>query len=61
MNERPVITAEYFEHATGYAPMNDDLDRCNCPQAGEMRHWGCGWDWEADLPMFLTMRRFTKP
>lgn len=48
------ITAAYFEKRVGHPPENDDLDRCNCDKAGETGHWYCGWDWEADLPQFMT-------
>ena len=48
------ITAEMFKEATGSDPINDDLDRCNCPKAGNMGHWQCGWDTEANLPYFMT-------
>lgn len=48
------ITAEIFEKATGSAPIQDDLDRCNCPNAGKMGHWQCGWNTKANLPYFMT-------
>lgn len=53
-----MITVEIFTAAVGRAPVNDDLDRCNCPQAGEMGHWFCGWDAEANVPMFMSSRLF---
>jgi hypothetical protein len=49
-----VITAKAFKTATGHAPENDDLERCNCPQAGEPGHMHCGWDAAANLPWFMS-------
>jgi hypothetical protein len=57
MKQHREITAGEFERATGATPQNDDLDRCNCALAGRPGHWGCGWDEQANLPMFMTMRR----
>jgi hypothetical protein len=37
------ITAEIFERFVGRAPINDDLERCNCPLAGQFMHTSCGW------------------
>lgn len=48
------ITAAIFEKATGAKPQNDDLDRCNCPDAGKLGHHMCGWDAEANLPWFMS-------
>ena len=47
------ITEEMYALATGFAPENDDLERCNCPKAGQMRHAWCGWNYRANLPMFM--------
>lgn len=46
------ITAEYFEQATGYAPVQDDLERSNCPKAGQMGHAYCGWCDKCNRPVF---------
>jgi hypothetical protein len=46
------ITAKRFTAATGVTPENDDLERCNCKQAGEIGHWFCGWDSARNLPVF---------
>ena len=46
------ITPEYFEEATGRKPERDDLERCNCPLAGQHLHMSCGWNHQADLPVF---------
>ena len=48
-----MITREQFIAATGRAPQNDDLERCNCPRAGQLGHWGCGWNKARDLPQFM--------
>lgn len=37
------MTAVEFTERTGYAPVQDDLERVNCAEAGEPGHWGCGW------------------
>jgi hypothetical protein len=50
MNE---ITAERFTAAVGRAPEDDDLDRCNCRDAGKIGHSGCGWCQECDRPRFI--------
>jgi hypothetical protein len=47
------ITAEIFQRRTGRAPVNDDLDRCNCPQAGTLGHQFCGWCAPCNLPRFM--------
>lgn len=46
------ITAKKFKAATGVAPEQDDLERCNCKRAGEPAHSMCGWDDVRDLPFF---------
>lgn len=48
-----MITREQFIDATGQEPIQDDLDRCNCPAAGDVGHWLCGWDAEENLPRFM--------
>lgn len=47
------ITAEYFEAATGSAPTQDDLERCNCDKVGQGGHHFCGWNDESNLPVFM--------
>ncbi len=37
------VSAEAFKRATGHNPVNDDLARANCPDAGKVGHWACGW------------------
>lgn len=50
------ITAEHFRKAVGRDPIQDDLERSNCPQAGELGHHFCGWDHDKDLPVFMVGR-----
>jgi hypothetical protein len=50
------ITAEHFTKCVGSPPVQDDLERCNCPQAGELLHQQCGWNKEQDLPVFMVGR-----
>ncbi len=46
------ITAEMFKEATGHDPINDDLERANCPKAGESGHFCCGWNWKINKPSY---------
>lgn len=47
------ITAKMFKHATGYEPVDDDLERVNCSKAGQLAHVSCGWDHERNMPVFM--------
>ena len=47
-----MITREQFVGAVGREPESDDLDRCNCEQAGAAGHFQCGWCEEHDTPRF---------
>lgn len=47
------ISFERFTHATGSRPIRDDLERANCPQAGQPGHLYCGWCERHDKPRFL--------
>lgn len=47
-----MITAERFKERTGREPERDDLERCNCPQAGQLLHSCCGWCERCDKPRF---------
>lgn len=47
------ITAEMFKKATGYDPVDDNLERCNCLEAGTFMHSCCGWNEEQNLPQFM--------
>ena len=46
----PVITAEYYEQATGSIPVNDDVVRANCSRAGTDGHVSCGWCTKNNVP-----------
>jgi hypothetical protein len=48
------ITTEYFKSIVGRDPVDDDLERCNCGQAGEVGHFFCGWNHGMNLPRFMT-------
>lgn len=48
-----IITAEAFKKATGSAPIQDDLQRCNCKEAGKAGHSQCGWCEKCNLPRFM--------
>lgn len=48
-----MITEEQFKLATGRAPEQDDLERSNCPDAGQPRHHQCGWCEEHNKPRFV--------
>lgn len=47
-----MIDRKRFVEATGREPEQDDLERCNCPDAGAIGHLCCGWDNAADKPQF---------
>lgn len=47
------INANEFKEKVGRDPVDDDLDRCNCPSAGMVGHFGCGWCYDCDLPKFM--------
>lgn len=48
-----MITLEKFIERVGREPEYDDLERCNCSQAGECLHHSCGWCDDCDMPKFL--------
>jgi hypothetical protein len=48
-----MITREQFVKAVGREPALDDLERCNCQLAGEVGHYGCGWNYQLDKPQFM--------
>ena len=48
-----MVSREKFIAATGHPPVNDDLKRCNCPDAGLAGHYFCGWCEECDKPRFI--------
>lgn len=47
------MTREEYFARFGDWPIQDDLERVNCPLAGKVGHWGCGVCEKHDLPMFL--------
>jgi hypothetical protein len=48
-----MITVAKFQASTGQEPRQDDLQRCNCPEAGQIGHWYCGWCTRCDKPRFM--------
>ena len=46
------IDAQKFVNAVGRDPVDDDLERCNCEQAGKTGHWSCGWCKDHNKPVF---------
>lgn len=53
-----IITRERFIKAVDREPVDDDLERCNCPHAGEDGHHHCGWNHSENLPRFMTLPLF---
>lgn len=47
-----MIASQDFIAATGREPQRDDLERCNCPLAGRLGHWMCGWNKDQNKPQF---------
>jgi hypothetical protein len=47
------ITRKLFKDATGRSPIEDDLERCNCPKAGQSGHYHCGWNYTQNMPVFM--------
>lgn len=48
------ISRAKFVERVGREPEDDELERCNCTKAKDFGHVMCGWDDEADQPMFIT-------
>lgn len=46
------MNAKEFKELTGCEPENDDLDRVNCPKAGEQGHKQCGICPDCGQPRF---------
>lgn len=46
------ITKEYFTETLGRHPIEDDLERVNCPYAGELGHEHCGWNKLQNKPAY---------
>ena len=57
----PVITAEYYEQATGSIPVNDDVVRANCSRAGTDGHVSCGWCTKNNVPNTFTGAAIQQP
>lgn len=55
------ITAEAFAAAVGRPPVDDDLERANCPQAGTCGHMCCGWNVARNLPVTMTPELWDVP
>lgn len=49
----PSVSAEQFKRATGREPVDDDLERANCPKQGQLGHRSCGWCLYDNLPRFM--------
>lgn len=47
------FTAQQFEEMTGFPAIEDDLERLNCDQAGEIGHGGCGFCPDHKKPRFV--------
>ncbi len=43
-----------FKQATGFDPLQDDMERVNCIKAGELGHECCGWNDKTNLPVFIS-------
>jgi len=51
------LSKENYKKATGLNSVNDDLERANCPRAGELGHYSCGWSHAWDLPYQYIIRK----
>jgi hypothetical protein len=47
------MTAKEYEKHVGYAPVDDDLERVNCPIVNAIGHSCCGWNDCKNIPMFM--------
>lgn len=48
------ISTYHFYKATGRYPKDDDMERVNCPKAGDPGHAYCGWDHDNEKPVYET-------
>jgi hypothetical protein len=52
------ITANMSEqdylNAVGEMPIDDDLERVNCPLINQIGHYHCGWNSCKNKPMFMS-------
>lgn len=46
------MDAKEFTEKVGRAPVDDDLERSNCPTPGSAGHYCCGWCGIHDKPRF---------
>lgn len=46
-------TAKQFKEMTGHKPSQDDLERLNCDQEGDLGHFHCGYCEEHSKPRFV--------
>lgn len=53
MKAKNKITKRVFKGAVGRDPVDDELEKCNCPRAGEIGHLTCGWCYDCNLPMSM--------
>ena len=49
------ISYNYFRAWVGEEPIEDDLERSNCLDAGEIGHECCGWCEKHNKPQFMCM------
>jgi hypothetical protein len=54
------ITRDLWEICVGRAPINDDLERANCPMEGTIGHMGCGWCSECSKPRWMCGHRLMR-
>ena len=47
------MTEQEYTKKVGSPPIQDDLERVNCPIVGEIGHSSCGWNSCKDIPMFM--------
>jgi hypothetical protein len=52
MRIKEEMTKEQFKELVGREDTQDDLERVNCPNAGEFGHSSCGWNYKHNCPMF---------
>jgi len=50
---KKTITRRDFILATNSEPSNDDIERCNCKDAGKAGHYWSGWCNTCDKPRFF--------
>jgi len=45
-----MITEERYRASMGRLPVDDELERANCPLFGQLNHTYCGWCELTDVP-----------